>query len=236
MPTALPAQALKKGGIVRVQSQMGRQRGRPSVGDFAATRPRTIAAGRRSIGGARDVSLTENSVSVQVPVQGQDSESLQTIAVRSRGRRGGSAGKNAAPANGYQSINIVLDDIKLLAAGKAGGFFYKVYLNLPEGGDPGSSEIRYFLGTVGPFEIESASHQVHHGGAAQLVFPATDALADMPTDNYKNLTVSLVRVSGSNSPKGRAISVGEVRVEVSTDEPYDLTPHVPAPSNSPYHR
>lgn len=233
VPTSLPAQAMKKGRIIRVQSQTGRLRGRPPVGDFAATAPRAIAAGRRSLGGARDIGLSENSVSVQVPLKGPDSDTLQTIAVRSRGRKAG----KAVPAEGYKSISVVLDDIRVLAAGKAGGYFYRVYLNLPESGDAAASEGTYLLGTVGAFEIEAASHHAHHRGSSpQLVFPATDALANLSPDDYKNLTVSLVRVSGDNSPKGRAISVGEVRVEVSTDEPYDTAPNVPAPAGSPYNR
>jgi tyrosinase len=233
LPTSLPQQAMKKGKVIRVQAQKEKQRGRPPVGDFAATGPRGIAAGRRSLGGARDIGLTENSVSVQVPVKGGDTDTLQTIAVRSRGKRAG----NPVSAEGYKSINIVLDNIKVLAAGKAGGYYYKIYLNLPASGDAESSESQYLLGTVGAFEIESATHQAHHnGGTPQLVFPATDALTNMPADEYKNLTVSMVRVSGNNSPKGRAISVGEVRVEVSTDDPYDATPSVPAPPGSPYNR
>lgn len=231
-PTALPAQALKKGRIMRVQAQLGRQRGRPPVGDFAATGPRAIAAGRRSIGGARDIGLTENSVSVHVPVaQDADSRRLQTLAVRPRERPQG-----ATPADGYKSVVVVLDNIRMLPAGKAGGFYYKVYLNLPERGDAAATAEGHLLGTIGSFEIEAASHHAHHGGAAQITFPATDVLANLPADGFRELTVSLVRVSGNNSPKGRAIAIGEMRVEVSTEEAYDLTPHVAPPANSPYRR
>ncbi|TCS39670.1 tyrosinase [Paucimonas lemoignei] len=237
LPTALPAQAMTKGRVIRVQAQAGRRRGRPPIGDFATTGPRAIDAGRRSLGGARDIGLSENSVSVQVPLRGAETDTVQTIAIRARGKKAG----KPFPSTGYKSISIVLDDIKVLPAGKAGGYFYKVYLNLPENGDSSDTESRHLLGTVGAFEVGAATHHAHHGGqsgsgAPQLVFPATEALANISADEYKNLTVSLVRVSGDNAPKGRAISVGEVRVEASTDEPYDTTPNAPAPAGSPYKR
>lgn len=213
-----------------MEAQADKRRGRPPVGDFAGTGPRGIAAGRRSLGGARDVGLSENSISVQVPVSGRDKDTLQTIAVRSKGRKE----KEPVAAEEYKSVNVVLDDVKVLAAGKAGGYFYQVYLNLPDAGATGTAGGNHLLGTVGPFEIESASHHAQHGGSAKLVFPATEALAELPVEQYKGLTVSLVRVSGKNSPKGRAISVGEVRVEVSTEEPYDVAPQVPPPPGTPY--
>lgn len=239
MPTALPPSASNKGRIMRVQSQQQRRLARPPVGNFAAAGARVIDSARRSIGGAREVGLTENSVSVRVAVRKADMQSLQTIVASSK-RQDGAA---AIPAGPYKSVDIILDDVRVLPAGKLGGYFYKVYLNLPESGDAAAAaQDNYFLGTVGPFEIEAASHRggrhggEQHGGGAQLVFPATEALAHLAADDLKNLTVSLVRVSGEKSPKGRAITVGELRVEVSTAEPFDLAPAVPAPPEGPYRR
>jgi tyrosinase len=234
-PTALPPQASKKSAIIRVQAQQERGIARPPVGTFAATAPKSLDAGRRSIGGASDVGLEENSVSVRVPVQKADAQPLQTIVERVRGK-----GKENAPAtaaDAYKSVDIVLDDVRLLPAGKLGGYFYKVFLNLPASGDAATSADSYLIGTIGPFEIDAASHRGrgHHGGTSQLVFPATEALARIVESDIKDITVSLVRINGGNSPKGRVIAIGELRVELSTEEPFDLTPPEPAPLSGPYH-
>jgi tyrosinase len=233
-PTTLPPQAMKKGEVIRVQAQQGRGVARPPEGKFANTGPRAIGAGRRSLGGASDIGLMESSVSVRVPLQKSDSDTLKTIVTKAKGK----TAAPALPADAYKSVDITLDNVRILPPGKLGGFFYKVYLNLPGSGEPSAAPDSYLLGTIGAFEIDAASHRggAHHGGdTVQLSFPATEQLANVLADDIKDVTVSLVRVNGDNSPKGRVITVGELRVELSTDEPFDLTPPEPAPSSSPYH-
>ncbi|WP_420476657.1 tyrosinase family protein [Noviherbaspirillum sp. ST9] len=220
-PTSLPPQA-QTARIIRVQFQPGG--GRPALGDFPATAPRAIGNGR-SLGGARDVVLTERSVSVRLPVPAQDRASLQSIAQNAAGRSSG----GAPPSGTYRSVSVVLDNPRVLNAARGGGFFYNIYLNLPESGDPSSSE-QHFLGTIGPFEIESASHH----GAPRLSLQATDVLANVGAGDLSALTVSIVRVNGQNFPSGAAISIGELRVELSTEEPFDTSPHVPKPAGEPY--
>ncbi|WP_207907195.1 tyrosinase family protein [Paucimonas lemoignei] len=231
-PTSLPPQAMLKGEVIRVQSQQARGVARPPVGAFKSTAPKGLGAGRRSIGGASDVGLSESSVSVRVPVQKQDSDALQTIVAHARGNRAAPA---AAPET-YKSVDITLDNVNLLPPGRLGGFYYKVYLNLPAGGATSSSEA-YYLGTLGAFEIDAASHRGgghHGGGTVQLSFPATERLVSIMTNDIREVTVSLVRVNGDNSPRGRVVTIGELRVELSTQEPFDLTPPAPAPADSPY--
>lgn len=74
---------------------------------------------------------------------------------------------------------------------------------------------RHYLGTLGPFEIASRSH---HGSAARLTYPATRILAAVAPDYVGEVTVSLVRVNGQNSPAGPTLTIGELRVEISADE------------------
>ncbi|GAB3549499.1 hypothetical protein GCM10027343_31370 [Noviherbaspirillum agri] len=218
-PSSLPPQA-DAGRIMRVQAQQGGGNGvgRPAAGDFPAIPARPIGANRRSLGGARGIALSERSVSVRVPLQAADAQSLQGIAAG-----GGSLQ--------YKSAQIVLDDVRLLGAGRLGGYFYKLYLNMPEGSAGAAAQEKYLLGTVGPFEIASASH---HGNGATLRFPATETVARAVSGAPRELTVSLVRVDGQNSPRGQVVSVGELRVEVSTEEPFDTTPLIRKPANEPY--
>ena len=54
-----------------------------------------------------------------------------------------------------RSIKVVLEDLLLLGSGAKGGYFYNIYLNLPDVIEDGQ---KYLLGTVGPFEIAGASH------------------------------------------------------------------------------
>jgi tyrosinase len=164
--------------------------------------------------------LGEESVSVRVPIQAADSRSLRAIVA--------STPSQAGP---YQSVQVVLDNVRLLGQGSAGGYFYKVYLNLPQSGDASSSQERYLLGTVGPFELDASAH---HGNAGRLEFPATEVLAKLAPDQLNDLTVSLVRVSGRNAPKGRVVAIGELRVEMSSDEPNDTSPQEVKPRDVPY--
>lgn len=213
-PSSLPPQS-QKGRIMRVQATGGRAVQRPAVGNFPTTGPRSISNDRFSLGGARSIPLTERSVSVRLPIDASGNQSLQAILASRRGNRPPTSIR-------YRSIHVVLDELTLTQAGVNGGYFYNVFLDLPEGGT--SSPRSYFLGTLGPFEIDSESHH----GSAQLSYPATDILADMSPREIRDLTVSLVRVSGANSPSGETIRIGEARLEVSTEPPLAEGPSAPS--------
>lgn len=224
-PSSLPPQA-NAARFVRVQAQAGNGMllYRPRIGDFPLIGPRAIGVGKRAVGGARSVVLSAEPISVYVPVEAADARVLQAIAAKA-----GSTG--ATQEVQYKSMQIVFDDVKLLKEGKTGGYFYNVYLNLPAGGVATIAKERHLLGTVGPFEIKSA---MHHGNTASLVFPATEVLTNIGAEDLSALTVSVVRVSGPNSPRGRTISIGEVRAELSTEDPYNTDPHVVKPQSVPY--
>lgn len=227
-PASLPAQT-QAARIIRVQAQQGGgMLNRPPIGAFPATAPKMTGAGKRSLGGAQGISLAENSVSVQVQVQAADTQFLEAIIAGAQAR----IASRPAPADTYKSVQIVLDNVRVVGTGRLGGYFYNVYLNLPQGGgDASASPQKYFLGTVGPFEIESATH---HGRSGSLVFPATEALANIAPSDVRDLTVSFVRVNGQNSPRGKTISIDEIRVELSSDEPFDMSPDAAKSPSEPY--
>lgn len=118
-------------------------------------------------------------------------------------------------------VNIVLDDVRLTEVGREGGFFYDVYVNLPRRGS--APEMTRLVGSFGPFDIATAAahagdegHAAHdEGRGARIVLPATEILRDLPPDALRRLTVSFVRVDGPISPRGPAITVGALRVEVA---------------------
>lgn len=233
-PTTMPPQA-QQGRIIRVQAQVPQIQARPAVASFAATAPRTIANGRRSIGGVKNVMLGKQSISARVIGEAASTKQLQDLLsatadsfdAASRGASNAAA-LAAGKSSQYKSVKIVLDNVTLTTAGAAGGYFYNVYLNLPEGVDIDEVRSKHFLGTVGAFEISGAAHH----GAVSLDFPATAALLKMGSGNGREYAVSFVRVDGGASAKGDAISVGEVRVEFSTESPYIISTSARAPAGA----
>jgi tyrosinase len=127
-------------------------------------------------------------------------------------------------------VKVVLDDIKITGAGRNGGFFYNVYVNLPLSGDVTTSRQKYFLGTLGAFELAGVAHH----GSTTLEYPATEVIAGMTPADLGEVTISLVRVNGENAPGGQVLRVGEMRVELSTDDPFDRSTPVPASADNCY--
>jgi tyrosinase len=211
-PTSLPPSA--KGNadnpIKLVQAQMTPLLTRPATGDFPATAARAVSATNRSLGGVSGVVLAENSVSAHLPLAASAVQTLQ----------GAVAAAVNPPAQGssstFESVQVVLDGLQLLGAGANGGYFYNIYVNLPATGDETTAR-RYFLGTVGPFQVTTA---LHHGAGA-LEFPATELLAKLSASELRDVTVSFVRVNSDNPPSGAVLRIGEVRIEVSTAAPWD---------------
>ncbi|MBK4734962.1 tyrosinase family protein [Noviherbaspirillum pedocola] len=220
-PTSLPPSAKASSPFKLVQAQMGNQLVRPTVANIAATAPRTVSNTARSLGGRANLVLTEASVSASMPLDAAAMQTLQATLA---------AAANNNPAGGPQSVKVVLDNVQVLGNAANAGFFYNVYINLPPAGDVTGERQRYFLGTFGPFE---ASIAAHHGGA-MLEFPATEVLAGLAASGLQEVSVSFVRVSGENAPQGQVLRVGEVRVEVSTEPPWDRSPQVTRPAGQCY--
>jgi tyrosinase len=205
-PSSLPASArtTTDGSFKLVQAQMQALLTRPAIGNFPAVAARAISATDRSLGGVAGIALTENSISARIPLTPSNLNTLRSAVA---------AGASAS-AGTLRSAKLVLDNPRLVGAGANGGFFYNVYVNLPPSGDAGDSQ-KYFVGTVGPFELSAA--QQH--GSGSIEYAATDTLAGLLASDLQELTVSFVRVDGGNGPRGQVLSIGELRIEVSTDAP-----------------
>ena len=190
---------------------------RPALRNFAASAARQTAANRLSVGGALSIPLDESSVSTQISVDDASADLLQRVLTRAP----------VTPGRPYRSAQVVLDSVRVSDAGRDGGYFYHIYLNLPSSTDVTSAATAYLLGSVGPFEIAGAQHRVHMGleaagsqaGTVRLAFPVTTQLADLLMQDPRRVTVSFVRVSGNNSPGGAVIQIGEARLELSTEAP-----------------
>jgi tyrosinase len=224
-PTSLPpsAQANPDSPIKLVQAQVAPVLTRPATGNFPAAAARAISATRRSLGGVSGVVLTEAPVSARLPLAASALQSLQNAVSMA-------VSPPAQLTTGtFQSVKLVLDSLQLLGAGAKGGYFYNIYINLPPTGDAGNGR-RYFLGTVGPFEIAGASHH----GPATLEFPATEVLSQLSVSELQDVTISFVRVSGENSPRGAVLRIGEARIEVSTDAPWDRSTAATRPPGQCY--
>lgn len=207
-PRSLPPSAKSSSPFKLAQATF---RTPPAARNFPPTAARAIAVGRRSLGGVSSVALDESSVSARLPVSGADVQALQSAVSAAL-----SPPAQLAPDTA-RSIKVVLENLQLIGSGAKGGYFYNIYLNLPDAIEEGQ---KYLLGTVGAFEIAGASHH----GLATLEFPATEVLSNLSSSELQQVTVSFERVSGENAPRGHVLRIGEVRVEISTDAPWDPNP------------
>ena len=216
-PTSLPpsARANQDSAIRLVQAQAASVLTRPGTGSFPVTAARAIAASRRALGGVSGVVLADLPVSARLPLAASSLQVLQdalSVAVRPPPQ---------IPPGAFRSVVVVLDNLFLFGAGARGGYFYNVYINLPFISDAERAR-KYFLGTVGAFEVAGAAHH----GPARLEYQATEVLSQLSTFELQEVTVSLVRVNGDKPPRGAVIKIGEVRIEVSTVSPWDASPPV----------
>lgn len=169
-----------------------------------------------SLGGGQQLALNEKSVSIAVPLSERDRNQVRSLLLKQ------AATKVRAPID--NSLQVVLDGVRLTELGKKGGYFYKIYINLPAQAGISQPETTYLLGTLGPFEITgmlnhaamSGMHMAKASDGVQMAYPATDALARIAPGNLDRLTISFVRVDGRGRPaKGTAITVREFRVQTT---------------------
>lgn len=213
VPAALPQNA-QEGRIIRVQAQLAPILVRPAFGNFSNTAARAISNSRRSLGGVANVTLRETSVSARLPLQASDISALKDALSAAAAASGAAAGALANTTT-FKYPHLVLDKLSITALGKQGGYYYNIYLNLPAAGNADAARESHFVGTFGPFEASGAIH--HNRG--MLMLSLSDVLQNLGVNNLNEAVISLVRVNGPNSPKGDVLSVGEMRVELSTDGP-----------------
>jgi tyrosinase len=209
MPTSLPlAQVSTKEKIFRVQAMPDDVlKTIPAVGSFKVTGARATGPKTFAVGGALNVGLSERSVSAQVPVNSDHWAAIQAISKGHAASVPGSAAK-------YRSVRVVLDNVELADAGKMGGYYYQVYLNVPSADGGANAPTSILLGTLGAFEINGASHH----GPAQLRYVLPRGALPASALRVGLVSVSFVRIDGDNSPRGPAVGIGEARVELSTDD------------------
>lgn len=178
----------------------------PPLGSFKISPTRQTSDQTFAISGALDVGLDERSIGVQLPVGSEGMRALAQIGA------GGAATLPAGPQR-YRSVQVVLDDVMITDAGKRGGYYYRVDLNLPP--DPSGRSQAIPIGTVGAFEISGAAH---HGGPVRLRYRIRRAVFAGMASRIGLLSVSFVRVDGDQKPTGQVIGLGEVRLELSTED------------------
>lgn len=179
---------------------------------FSSSLPQALVM---AMGSGQPLSLDERSVTVVVPLDDASRSKVRSLMLRQ-------PAKNAAPMVN-SSVRVVLDGVRLTSLGRQGGFFYKLYINLPATQGMAQNESRYLLGTLGPFEITGMlNHAKLHGGKmlgandpVQLTFAMTDALRDIWPAQLETLTISFVRMDNGKPTKGKVITVKELRVEAS---------------------
>jgi tyrosinase len=208
-PSRLPLAQLAPANMHRVQATPeDLQRAPPPVGSFRLSPTRQTGERTFAIGGALDVGLDDRSIGAHLPVSSENGQALARIATA-----------GAAPLPGspklYRSVHLVLDDVEVAEAGKAGGYYYQVYLNGPVAEGLMNRPNAVLIGTLGAFKISGAAH---HGGPVQLRYRIDRAVFAGAASRAGMMSVSFVRVNGDRSPKGGVIGIGDVRLEVSTDD------------------
>lgn len=183
---------------------------RPPFKAFPPAPKRHISASRRSLGGVLQPLFDEQSVSIRLQLEKKDAAQVaRVVAARAAEESGKETGKDSRGA-----IKVVIDRAVLKSAAAArGGFFYALYVNMPDTVDAQAARERWFVGTVGAFQIAAASHH----GAAKVEFDITGLLARQGTTDFSELTLSWLRVDGDRPPAGQTIGVDELRIDLAAD-------------------
>jgi tyrosinase len=217
VPTGLPPLAMTaQAGSARLPSTPRLPSNkRPPFKAVTLVQGRPISESRRSLGGAAQVAFDEQSVSHRLPLNKRDAEEIASV-VAMRQDTSDRAGRNMRGA-----VKIVVDRAMLSDAGRLGGYFYALYLNMPPAIDSQAARERTLVTTLGAFEIAGASHH----GPARLEFDVTDLLAQQKPTDFSEVSLSWLRVDGDHPPVGRTINVDEVRLELSYEaEPVQALP------------
>ncbi len=206
-PTRLPSarSALSSPDLVQAtpNDTVGTQ---PPLGSFRISPSRQTSDQTFAISGALDVNLDDRSISVQLPVDSEHMRALAQIGT------GAATSLRASPQR-YRSVQVVLDNVVITDAGKLGGYYYRVTLNLSP--DASSKSQSVAIGTLGAFEISGAAH---HGNPVRLRYRIRRAVFAGAPSRIGLLSVSFVRVDGEQGPTGQVIGLGEVRLETSTED------------------
>lgn len=194
----------------------------PSFATIGAAPLKPASVQTVALRASHPLALNEHSISVDVALSAQESEHVRSLLLKPAAST--TASSTADP------LRLVLDGVQATALGKKGGYFYKVFVDLPETAGLNQFERTYLLGVVGAFEISVAQMQVAmqgrrmHGMQAatgkpevRFVFPLSGALRRIWPARLDKLSISFVRVDGRRHPaRGDAIKVKVFRVEADT--------------------
>jgi len=192
---------------------------RPPLRAFAPVARRRISDTRRVLGGAAQFAFDERSGSIRLGLDPVDAAELALIA------SGTSAVVDAARQQAL-AAKLVIDRALLTGLAKDGGYFYALYLNMPDTFASHAERARFLIGSLGPFQIAGASHH----GPARLEFDISELLTRQRPKDLSTLTLSWVRIDGDNPPAGRTIIVDEFRIEMAYEP---IVPRVPSLTKPP---
>lgn len=182
---------------------------RPPLRNFGKIAGGSRLGSRDSLGGLRDVALDENSITVRIEFSRRDALKIETAISNYFDSQNSEA--VAAPA----SIRLVLDAPSVTVKGGNGGFFFSVFINMPDAITTTEEKLSCYVGNFGPFQIAAASHH----GVGKIEFDITEILAAQKMSSYSSLDVSVIRVDGDAAPVGKVIGIPAIRVELSEDGP-----------------
>jgi tyrosinase len=187
---------------------------RPPYGSFRSTPMRHTGVNKVSLGGASSVGLGRVSFSVKIALDRNGYQLLASMVDSFRSSPFVTA-QGSVRKQPYTSVKLILNDVMLSKTGSAGGYFYNVYLNLPE--QPRATDVQesYLCGNVGPFRINVEMH--HNGGqnGCKLEYDITDLVLANRLSDLSVHSFSFARISGENAPDGDVITVGECRLELN---------------------
>jgi tyrosinase len=207
MPGARPA-GLVAGESLVIESPIPAAPGvrRPPAAPYVQLPPRQLTPGRVMLAGVANVRLSEHSTTAALALSAGGARTMEALVALLRQL------PDAGVANASAQIRIVLDKLVVTALGKGGGFYYNLYLNMPAQLSALDRD-RYFLGTLGAFQVSSASHH----GPPVIDYPVNELLARQDTSDLRSLILSFARVDGDNAPRGEVLTIGEVRLELWSD-------------------
>jgi tyrosinase len=211
-----PAATSQATGAESTVAPAGRPAGRvpalPPVGNFPATRMRATGPRRLALGGVSGIVLDNVSVSARV---GLDKNAVQMVQDVMDSYQRPPFASAVAGARQYTSVKVVVTKVKMSKKGTAGGYYYKLYLNLPESPVAADLEENYLYGNLGPFRIVASQHHGHADMEVDIEFDVTGLLLKNRGRDLSKYSFSFVRVSGNNTPDGEVLSMGECRLELA---------------------
>jgi tyrosinase len=196
--------------VMRLEAQLPRQ---PALGSFGSTPMRTTGANSVSLGGATGIALERASVSARVTLDRAGHQALQEMLASYQTSPFTIAKSASTP---FTAAKVVLSGVKLTSVGAGGGYYYNLYLNLPNTPVTADVERKFMFGNLGPFRVKvSMHHDRANPKGTRIEFDVTELLLANRSLDLSVQTFSFVRISGDNAPDGDVITIGECRLELT---------------------